>query len=107
MAPLFARGPERHLFHDADGFFVATEADSLNDLQVDDFIAIRVFFGTGKGKNMQIDGGYLDLKIEHIDGDTVLAVILTELSEEYPLKAGGSLEIFEDEILYKAVVTVH
>ncbi len=80
---------------------------NIKDLQVDNVITIRVFFGIGKGKNMRIDGGYIDLKVEHIDGDTVLAVILTELPEEFPFKAGGSLEIFEDEILYKAEVTGH
>ena len=81
---------------------------NIKDLQVVDVITIRVFFRIGKGKNMRIDGGHINLKVEHIDdSDTVLAVILTELPEEFPLKAGGSLEIFEDEILYKTMVTVH
>lgn len=80
---------------------------NIKDIQVDDVITIRVFFGIGKGKKMRIDGGHINLKVEHIDGDTVLAEILTELPGEFPLKAGGSLEIFEDEILYKAEVTVH
>ena len=80
---------------------------NIKDIQVDDVITIRVFFGIGKGKNMRIDGGHINLKVEHIDEDNVLAMIMTELPEEFSLKVGASLEIFEDEILYKTMVTVH
>ena len=50
---------------------------------------------------MRVDGGYLDLEVEEIGDDNVLAVILTKLPEEFSLEAGTSLEIFEEEILGK------
>ncbi len=51
---------------------------------------------------MHIDGGVIDLQIEEVHSESVMANILTALPEKFPLKAGGSIEIFEDEILYKA-----
>lgn len=75
---------------------------SLSDLNENDTITIRVFFGIGKGKKMRVDGGHVDLKVEFIDEDKVLAVILTELPEEFPLGTGDSIDVYEEEILYKA-----
>ncbi len=80
---------------------------SLKDLKIDDVITIRVFFGIGSGKNMRIDGGYIDLEIEHIDEDSVMAIILTVLPESFPLGAGHSIEVYEEEILYRAKSTEH
>ncbi len=80
---------------------------NLETLKNDDTVTIRVFFGIGTGENIQADGDYLDLKIEHIDGETIFAIILTELPKEFPLQIGGSLEIYEDEILYKTEATEH
>jgi hypothetical protein len=74
----------------------------LKDLKGGDTITVRVFFGIGNGKNMRVDGGYLDLKVEHIEDDSVSAVILTQLPEEFALSTGGSIEVFQEEILYKA-----
>jgi len=76
-------------------------------LHVNDVITIRVFFRIGAGKNVRADGGYLDLEVEHIEGDTVFGVISTQLHKEFPLQAGDSLEIYPDEILYKAQMTEH
>ena len=39
--------------------------------------------------------------------DKVLSVILTELPNKFPLGKGGSIEIFEEEILYRNKVTDH
>jgi hypothetical protein len=75
---------------------------SFNSLEIGDVITIRIFFGIGRGKNMRIDGGVIDLQIEDVQSESVMANILTALPEKFPLKAGGSIEIFEDEILYKA-----
>ena len=80
---------------------------SIKDLKIDDVITIRVFFGVGSGKNMRIDGGYLDLEVETIDEESVMAVILTALPEAYPLGQGHSIEVYEEEILYRAKSTVH
>jgi len=79
----------------------------LKDLYVGDVITIRAFFGTGAGENSRVDGGYLDLEVEHIEGDTVFGVILTKLPKGFPLETGESLEVFKDEILYKAKTTEH
>ena len=82
-------------------------AINLKDLKEDDRITIRVFFKIGSGKNMRVDGGYIDLEIELVEADSVMGVILTELPEEFALGTGGSIEVFEDEILYKVEVTDH
>jgi len=76
---------------------------ALKDLREDDTITIRVFFSFGKGHNMRVDGGYVDLKVEFVDEDKdkVLAVIITELPEEFALQNGQSIEVFQEEILYK------
>ena len=79
----------------------------LKDLKIGDTITIRVFFRIGDGEDIRADGGYIDLEVEHIDDDKVLVVILTELPDEFPLGSGGSLEIFEEEILYRNKVTEH
>ena len=46
-------------------------------------------------------------RVEEIGDDNVLAVIRTQLSEEFPLETGGSIEIFEEEILSKAKPIEH
>lgn len=74
---------------------------ALKDLKEDDVITVRVFFGIGKGKNMRVDGGYIDLQVEFVDKDRVMAVIITQLPEEFSLRTGESIEVFEEEILYK------
>ncbi len=56
---------------------------------------------------MRIDGGLIDLKIEHIDDDEIFGVIITQLPKEFPLEKGSSLEIYKEEILYKTEVTKH
>ena len=74
---------------------------SIKDLKVDDLITVRAFFRVGSGEDIRADGGYLDLEVELIEDGSVIAVILTNLPKEFPLETGGSLEIFEEEILYK------
>ena len=74
----------------------------LKDIKEDDIITIRVFFGIGEGKNMRVDGGYIDLRVEFVDADSVMGAIITELPDQFALKTGESLEVFPEEILYKA-----
>lgn len=74
----------------------------LKDLKEDDIVTIRIFFGVGKGKNMRVDGGYIDLRVEFVDKDSVMGAIITELPGEFDLSTGGSIEVFQEEILYKA-----
>ncbi len=40
-------------------------------------------------------------EIEHVDEDRIMAVILTELPKEFPLNTGSSIDVFEEEILYR------
>jgi hypothetical protein len=80
---------------------------SLKDLKIDDVITVRVFFALGTSDNVRVDGGYLDLEIEQIDADSVLAAILTELPPDFPLETGDTIEVYEEEILYKAATTEH
>lgn len=79
----------------------------VQHLHIGDVITIRVFFRIGSSQHVRADGGYLDLEVEHIEGETVFGVILTRLPKELPLQAGDSLEIYPDEILYKSQMTEH
>lgn len=73
----------------------------LKKLKVGDKITVRVFFRVGTGEDIRADGGYLDLEVELVEDKNILAVILTELPGEFPLKTGESIELFEEEILYR------
>ena len=74
---------------------------SLKDLQVGDEITVRVFFKVDDGDEIRVDGGYLDLEVEHIEKKQIMGIIITQLPEGFALATGSSLEIFEEEILYK------
>jgi len=80
---------------------------SINDLKIGDTITVRVFFRVGSGKNIRADGGYIDMEVEHIFDDGVTAVILTELPKKFALGTGDSIDVFEEEILYRNKVTDH
>ena len=73
---------------------------ALKDLKEDDVITIRVFFGIGKAKNMRVESGYIDLQVEFVDQNSVVGAILTALPDQFALKTGESIEVFEKEILY-------
>ena len=74
----------------------------IKTLKEDDIVTIRLFFGIGMGKNMRVDGGYIDLRVEFVDKDSVMGTIITELPGEFALSTGETIEVFEEEILYKA-----
>ncbi|MDD3814075.1 MAG: hypothetical protein PHZ02_05465 [Desulfocapsaceae bacterium] len=80
---------------------------NIKDIQVDDVITIRVFFGIGKGKNMRIDGGHINVKIEHIDDGEIFAIVMTKSPKEFSLETGSSIEIYKEGMLYKAELTEH
>jgi hypothetical protein len=50
---------------------------------------------------MEVDSGYVDLQVQQLEVDRVVAIIVSELPEEYALSQGESLELFEEEILCK------
>ena len=79
----------------------------LSSLVVGDRITIRAFFRIGSGEPLQIDSGLIDLDVELIETDHIFGVIVTKLPTHFPLETGSSLEIMEDEILYKVGVTLH
>ena len=72
------------------------------DLKEGDVITIRVFFRIGKGKNMRVDGGHIDLCVELVEKESVMAAITTQLPKEFALHKGETIEVFPEEILYKA-----
>ena len=80
---------------------------SIKNLKIGDTITVRVFFRVGTGEDIRADGGYIDLEVEHIEEKSVMAVILTELPKEFSLCTGDSIDVFEEEILYKNKVTDH
>lgn len=79
----------------------------ISDLSVGDQITIRAFFNIGAGKSKRIDGGYIDLEIEHIEDDHVMALIVTQLPSHFPLQTGSTIELFEDEILCISTLSTH
>ena len=80
---------------------------SIKDLKVGDKITVRVFFRVGTGNQIRADGGYIELEVEHLEDASVMAEILTELPEEFPLSTGASIDVFEEEILFRKKVTDH
>lgn|GEM_PF-447605 len=78
---------------------------NLKDLNAGDVITIKVFFRVGSGENIRADDEYLDLEVEFIADDTVCGVVLTTLPKGLPLETGSSIEVFQDEILYKSETT--
>lgn len=56
---------------------------------------------------MRVDGGYIDLEIELVEGNSIMGVVVTELPEEFALGHGESIEVYADEILYKVEETEH
>lgn len=75
---------------------------NIQDLNIGDTITIRIFFKVGAGEDIRVEGGYIDLKVEFIEDDKVLAGIITSLPKNFHLETGGSIEVFKEEILYKA-----
>lgn len=73
----------------------------IEELKENDIITIRVFVGIGKGEKMRVDGGLIDLRVEFVDKNKVLAAIITQLPKGFPLSTGASIEVFADEILYR------
>lgn len=81
--------------------FPAYPGVDLRQLRVGDVITIRVFFRIAADGLVRPDGGYVDLEVEDIEGETVFGTILTRLPRDFPLQTGDSLELYPDEILYK------
>jgi hypothetical protein len=75
---------------------------NTKNLEIDDVITIRVFFKVGKGKDFRVDSGLIDLRVEFIEEGKVLAVITTQLPKEFSLGTGDSIDVYEEEILYKS-----
>ncbi len=76
-------------------------AINIKNFKEDDRITIRVFFKIGSGRDMRVDGGYVDLEIELVEDDSIMGVILTELPGKFALGTGDSIDVYADEILYK------
>ena len=74
---------------------------SINKLNVYDIITIKIFMLEETGRDARIVDGYIDLTVESIEDDKVIADILTALPEEnFPLSTGDWMELLEEEILF-------
>jgi hypothetical protein len=74
---------------------------NIHELKIYDLITIKVFFADGDGDDLpRIIDAHIDLTIESIEGDKVIADILTDLPEDFPLSTGDSIELLEEEILF-------
>ena len=71
---------------------------SVNALNIYDIITIKIFV---LGEAGRIVDGYIDLTVESIENDKIIADILTILPEaNFPLSTGDWLELLEEEILF-------
>lgn len=109
--------PEYHADLEEDGFHIFSKKKSkikgfypkefpkydeeidINSLKERDIVTIRVFFLVSRDPVFRADGGYIDLEIEFIEGETIWGNILTELPPQFPLAKGTSIELSIDEIL--------
>jgi len=74
---------------------------NIHELNIYDLITIKVFVADGDGNDIpQIIDAHIDLTIESIEGDKIVADILTDLPENFPLSTGDPLELLEEEILF-------
>ena len=73
----------------------------LSEIKEGDRITVRAFFAMDKTAMPQVDGGHIDLKVEHVDHDarTILGNILTELPPTFALAKNTSIEVDFDEVL--------
>ena len=86
-----------------NGFYASEFPDydllSVDELSEGDRITIRAFFAVSLAPIYKVDSGLIDLEIEAIDDERILANILTELPKSFPLSKGTSIELFIDEII--------
>jgi len=87
--------------------FPAYPSVPIKDMKIGDKITVRVFFRVGEGDEIRADGGYIDLEVEHLVDDSVSAVIVTQLPKEFSLGTGDSIDVYQEEILYRTEVTDH
>ncbi len=73
----------------------------LKDLKEDDVITIRVFFLVGDDECLQIKSELVEMEVVFVEHDSVVLEVMTELSDEAPLEKYDSLELYEEDILYK------
>jgi hypothetical protein len=79
------------------GVFNKYPGVSVNALNIYDLITIKIFV---LDKTDCIVDDHIDLTIESIERDKVIADILTVLPEDFPLSTGSFMELLEEEILF-------
>ena len=80
---------------------------NLKELRLNDIITVRAIFPLETSDNVKVDGGYLDLRVEQIDEYSVFATIQTALPPDFPLETGATIEVYQEEMLYKLNTTEH
>jgi len=74
---------------------------SIKELNIHDLITIKMFVAKGDGEDIpNIIEDYIDLTVESIDGEIIVAKIISPLPEDFVFKTGASIELKEEEILY-------
>ena len=77
---------------------------SIKELKIYDLITIKVFITDERGDLPQLIDDYIDLTIKSISDGKVTAEALTVLPEDFHFKTDSSVEILEEEILYRVPV---
>ncbi len=73
----------------------------IKDLKKDDRVAIRIFFLSGTDDNLQTESELVEMEVVVVEDDDVVVEVMTELPDEAPLEKYDSLELYEEDILYK------
>jgi len=72
------------------------------DLKKDDQVAIRIFFLSGTYDKLQTESELVEMEVVVVDDDDSAVVeVVSELPDEAPLEKYDSIELYEEEILYK------
>ncbi len=73
----------------------------IKDLKKDNWVAIRVFFLAGTDEYLQIESKLVEMEVGFVYDDSVVLEVITELTDDAPLEKYDSLELYEEDILYK------
>ncbi len=73
----------------------------IKDIKQDDRVAIRILFLSGVDEYPQTESELVEMEVVFVDDDSIVAEVMTELPDEAPLERYDSLELYEEDILYK------
>lgn len=73
----------------------------IKDLKKNDVVIVRVLFLVSDGEYIQVESESVDMEVVFVYDVSVVVEIMTDLPDELLLEKYDSLELYEEEILYK------